>query len=118
MTTSVTGAGHGAANKPRASEIAAAFTGPAVYFVGAVDSQTSIPPSSPPTGNNHVVLPEPLPGPTDNYAIFVTTSDGGGYAYVTDVQDDDNGNLISFDFITQAPGTAWFMVVKKGFRRP
>lgn len=112
--SSVTGTGLGASGKVTTTELAALAIGPAIYAAGSVEAVESGP-SSPPAPVNTVVLPYPLPGPADNYVIMLTTEQAG-YAYVTDIVDDSDGNLTGFSLIAESEGTVMYLIARKGFR--
>lgn len=62
-----------------------------------------------------MVLPYPLPGVADDYAIIVST-ESAGYAYVVNMTDNDDGNLTGFSVVSEGEGTVFWMIVKNGFR--
>lgn len=113
--SSVTGKGGGASGKLTTKELSALAVGPAIYAAGVAAISDLL--ASPPTegSTNSVTLPIPLVGGADAYVVLLTTLNGGK-AYVTSMDDDGDGNFVSFDVSVEADCDVMYMVVKKGFR--
>lgn len=112
---SVTGTGAGASNKLTTKELSALANGPAVQIAGVVESTDSILSSPPTPGVNSVTFPRALTGGSENYIVLLTTLNGG-LSYVTDMDEDANGNFSGFSFSTESECTLMYMVVKIGQR--
>lgn len=114
--SSVTGKGHGSAHKsfkPTLVGLNAISNGPNVCIAGYAESGVSDG-SSPATGNL-IVFSQPLPGNSDNYVVLITTLNGG-HGYVTDMDENENGDFVGFTFITEAECTIMYMITKVGKR--
>lgn len=111
--SSVTGRGTGDSNKYTSKNLAILANGPAIYVAGKVESEDL--PVSPPSIGNEVVFPNPLAGGPDHYIVMLTTQNSG-YAYVDEMNENDDGDFTGFTFVTEAEGTLMYLVVKVGVR--
>ena len=110
--SSATGKGQGAAAKVTTKELSAAFNSPSILIAGLAESSVS---SSPPSSSNEVVFPNAFQGGEENYIVLLTTQNGG-YAYVTDMDEDSDGNFSGFSFTTESSCTLMYLVAKVGQR--
>lgn len=113
MSSSATGKGPGASNKVTTKELAALANGPTIHVTGYVESEDLA--TSPPVTGNSVVFPQPLTGGYENYVVILTTLNGG-YAYVTDMDENSAGNFTGFSFGTEAECSLMYLVAKAGIR--
>lgn len=111
--SSVTGTGVGSSNKVTTLELSKLANAPTIYIAGYVVSEDL--PVSPPSIGNTVVFPNPLMGGTEDYIVMLTTQNSG-YAYVNDMNENDDGNFIGFSFVTESEGTLMYTVIKTGLR--
>ena len=111
--SSVTGVGSGSSNKLTTQGLASLANGPAIIFSGYVESQDIV--VSPPAIGNTIVFPQSLQGSSDNYVVLLTTLNGG-YAYVTDMDENDDGDFIGFSFATEAECSMMYLVTKVGIK--
>lgn len=112
--SSVSGTGPGDSNKPNTSDLASFVNGPLIVATGYAESAEA---ASPPSSTNAVTFPVPLPGGVENYVIMLTTQNGG-YVYVSDTDEDEEGNFTGFSFLTEEDCSVMYMVAKVGFVRP
>ena len=118
MATSVTGvSGAGTSGKYTTTELAILANGPSIFFTGIieVDGSSSSPPSSPPSSTNTLVFPYALVGGAEHYVVLLTTLNGGA-AYVTDTDEDSDGNFIGFSLIAEADCSVMYLVANAGIR--
>lgn len=115
--SSVTGKGVGSSNKATVKDLAIAANGPTIHLSGIINSagMTLSPPSSPPSILNDFVFPYPLSGNATNYVVMLTTVNGG-YAYVSDLNENDDGDFIGFSYVTEAECDLMYMVVSCGIK--
>jgi hypothetical protein len=118
--TSVTGRGLGASKKFTVKDLAILANSPAICVAGSVETSNadggSPPPSSPPAATlNSVTFPVPLEGASSNYVVMLT-SQNGGYAYVTEMTENEAGDFIGFTFMVESDCTLMYMVVSAGTR--
>lgn len=113
--TSVTGQGEGAVRRPSAHQVAVVTLAPTIIFSGIVEATASMmsPPSSPPSSSNTVEFPYVLVGGADEHVILLTTLNAGS-AYVSSMDEDEDGNLSGFSFVSEADGSVMYMVTKVG----
>lgn len=111
--TSVTGVGVGSAERQSIHELTILANAPAIIFAGTVES-TAEEISSPPTAYNYVVFPYAL-GDMDNYVILLTTLNAGA-VYVSDRDEDEEGNFTGFSFVAETEGTVMYIVSRIGSR--
>jgi hypothetical protein len=112
--SSVTGvSGAGMSGKATTNELSKLANGPAIMFSGYVESEDIV--VSPPAIGNTIVFPQPLQGSSDNYVVLLTTLNGG-YAYVTDMDENDDGDFIGFSFATEAECSMMYLVAKVGIK--
>lgn len=111
--SSVTGTGVGASNKLTTTELATLANGPSIYLTGYVESEDIS--LSPPSTGNTIVFPKALEGSADEFVVMLTTLNGG-YAYVTDTDEDDDGNFSGFSFATEAECSLMYLIAKVGIR--
>lgn len=111
--TSVTGKGLGSSNKPTVKDLAIAANGPAIYFAGIIASADII--VSPPITGNTIVFPYPIPGGAENYVVILTTLNGG-HAYVTDLDENSDGDFSGFSFATEAECDLMYAVISCGMK--
>ena len=111
--SSVTGTGPGASNKLTTTELASLANGPTICLTGYVESEDIA--TSPATIGNTIVFPQVLPGSSDDYVVLLTTLNGG-YAYVTDMDENDDGDFIGFSFGTEAECSMMYLVAKAGIK--
>ena len=116
-TATGTEAGPGASNKPTTTELAIQANGPKIVFTGIVDSSGGgeSPPSSPPAATNTVSFPYSLIGGMDKYVILLTSVNGGD-AYVSDRDEDEDGNFIGFSFVSEVEGLVMYLVAEVGVK--
>jgi len=111
---SVTGKGPGSSNKPTSKELAMLANGPAILIAGTAEINGGI--TSPPSSsNNTIVFPKALPGGSENYVVILTTLNGG-YVYISDLDEDADGNFSGFSAIAESECTLMYMVSKVGVR--
>lgn len=127
--SSVTGvSGTGTSGKLTTNELSQLANGPSILIAGIASTGTggdpeSSPPSDP-TGT--VTFPRPLPGngngdPGSCYCVILTTLNGG-YAYVTDMDDQDldgdevDDHFTGFSFIAEEECDVMYIVTKIGIR--
>lgn len=113
--SSVTGKGNGESGKLTSNALSMLANGPMIYVAGSVENTTAGDPVSPPTTDNHVRFPNPLPGPSSDYVVILTTQNAGA-AYVYDMLENDDGDFIGFYATTPTEGLVMYIVVKKGIR--
>lgn len=111
--TSVTGKGKGAANKPTFDEMSVAANGPIIIFTGIVEVTETV--MSPPSPSSVIVFPYPLPGGMDQYVVMLTSINAGA-VYISDRDEDDDGNFTGFSIASEADGEAMYLVAKVGIR--
>lgn len=111
--SSVTGAGSGASNKLTTLELASLANGPSIIVSGYLESEDMA--VSPPASGNTILLPRPLQGSSDNYVVLLTTINGG-YAYITDMDENDDGDFIGFSFLTEAECSIMYLITKVGMK--
>lgn len=112
--SSVTGTGKGDSNKLTTTGLALLENGPVICIVGTSESENGLLPLSPPSPGNSVIFPEPLPGDSDNYCVFLTSQNGGG-AYTAELLE-EGGNFTGFSYVVESLCTVMYMVVRKGVR--
>ena len=115
--SSVTGTGIGSSNKPTVKDLAIAANGPTIHFSGIITSagMTLSPPSSPPSTLSRLTFPYPLTGGASDYVVMLTTLNGG-YAYVSDLDENDDGDFTGFSFVTEAECDLMYLVVSCGIK--
>lgn len=111
--SSVTGTGLGTSGKFTTTELAILANGPNILITGVVESEDNN--SSPPSSGNNIVFPEPLEGGAENYVVLLTTQNGG-YAYISENDEDDDGNFTGFSFMTESECTLMYLVAKIGVK--
>lgn len=111
--TSVTGQGVGEAGKITMRELSILANGPAIFYTDTVEIADVG--SSPPSASNFVVFPAPLPNGADNYVVILTTQNAGS-AYVTSMDENDDGDFIGFHLVGDTDGTVMYLVASKGSR--
>jgi hypothetical protein len=112
MGSSVTGQGLGAAGKFTTTELSILANAPSIIFSGITETTGLM---SPPVSTNNVVFPYPLPGGMDKYVVLLTTINGG-VVYVSDRDEDDDGNFTGFSFVSESDGDVMYLVAKVGVR--
>ena len=115
--SSVTGAGEGSSRKITTTELATLVNAPSIIFTGIIDAGDVVasPPSSPPATNDTVTFPYILTGGADSYVIMLT-SINAGYVYVSDRDEDEEGNFSGFSFVAETEGLIQYLVAKVGSR--
>lgn len=116
--SSVTGKGIGSSNKPTVKDLAIAANGPTIHFSGIIISAgmtLSSPSSSPPSTLSRLTFPYPLSGSPSDYVIMLTTLNGG-YAYVSDQDENDDGDFTGFSFVTEAECDLMYIIVSCGIK--
>lgn len=112
--SSVTGTGLGDAGKPTTNQLSILSNGPSIIFSGVVETVEGI--ASPPDiAANTVVFPYTLPGGAEKYVILLTTLNGGS-AYLSSINEDEDGTVHGFSVQSEAEGTVMYMVTKAGTR--
>jgi hypothetical protein len=110
--TSVTGvSGPGICGKATMNELTQHSLGPQILVAGRTNEGIA---ASPDGWVGTVTLPQPLP-PTDAYCVFLTCW-GASSAWVTDLNTNDDGELVGFDYAADLEGTIMYMVTKTGTR--
>lgn len=120
--SSVTGvSGSGTSGKLTTNELSQLANGPSILIAGVATTNEGFgSPSSPPSYTaGTIVFPKPLPGngngnPGSLYCVILTTI-SGGYAYVTDMTEDDD-NFIGFSFNCESECDVMYIVTKIGIR--
>lgn len=110
---SVTGAGSGDSRKLTTTELAILANAPSILVSGVIRSVEGVPSSPPSSPSAMVVFPTPFPGM--DYNVFLTTKNGGA-AYVTLMDEDDDGNFSGFSVAAETECDVMYMVTKIGFR--
>lgn len=115
--STVTGKGIGSSNKPTVKDLAIAANGPVIHLSGIIASagMTLSPPSSPPSTLSTLTFPYPLTGSSADYVVMLTTLNGG-YAYVSDLDENDDGDFTGFSFVTEAECDLMYMIVSCGIK--
>lgn len=112
--TTTEGTGFGQARKTApVNEIAVLANAPTIIFTGIVAAEEEV--SSPPSASNIVTFPYVLTGDMDNYVIMLTTINAG-YAYVSDRDEDSDGNFSGFSFVVESEGDVMYLVAKVGVK--
>jgi hypothetical protein len=111
--SSVTGTGIGSSNKATVKDLAILANGPTIHFAGIVASEDIA--TSPPSTGNTVTFPYVLEGNADNYVIMLTTQNGG-YAYVSNLHEDEDDNFSGFSFVTEVECDLMYAVINCGLR--
>lgn len=111
--TTSQGVGHGDSNRTTTKELAILANSPAIIFTGIAEAVDNL--SSPPSITNTVVFPYALSGGAENYVVLLTTINGGS-VYVSDTDEDGDGNFTGFSFISEAECSVMYLVSKVGFR--
>lgn len=112
--TSATGTGNGSVRQTSTSELLTNFNSPPnIIFANSIEVTNSL--SSPPSSQNTVTFPYTLQGGANNYVVILTTLNAG-YAYVSSVEENSDGEFTGFTAIAESEGTLMYMVVKKGSR--
>lgn len=111
--TSITGKGLGLCNKATLKDLSLAANGPTIHFAGVVASDDLV--TSPPTTGNTIAFPYPLSGGSENYVVMLTTLNGG-YAYVTDLDENGDGDFSGFSFATEAECDLMYTVIDCGMK--
>jgi hypothetical protein len=110
--SSTTGVGRGSSNKATVKELSALANAPSILIAGVVESEgiAASPPADP---GNEVVFPTPIIGGSENFIVLLTTQNGG-YAYITSMNENDDGNFSGFNFATESECTLMYLVTKIG----
>lgn len=111
--TTSQGTGHGASNKETTQELSILANGPQIIFAGRVEGITPNTSPASETGVNTITFPYVLAGGSDKYVVLLTTVNGGN-VYVSDVDEDGDGNFSGFSFIAEAECTVMYLVTKVG----
>lgn len=106
--SSATGKGNGASNKPGIVQLQE-FSNSVILAAGYAEGSEVV--ASPPGFNNLVEFDVPLEGPSDRYVVMVTTLNGG-YAYVSTMQENDDGNFYRFGVVVEADCNFMYLVAK------
>lgn len=109
--TSVTGKGTGDSNKLTTTDLAILANGPSIIFTGIIEIGSVL--TSPPTTSNTVTFPYPLTGGMDQYVVILTTVNAG-YVYISDRDEDSDGNFTSFTLVCESDGLVMYLVAKVG----
>lgn len=112
--TSATGVGLGSSNKRNINDLDTIANGPSIMFSGIVEADDTLP-TSPPAYGNTVEFPYALNGSANNYVIMLT-SINGGYAYVSDRDENGDGNFSGFTFIAEYESSVMYVVISVGSR--
>lgn len=114
--SSVDGSGQGSSNKLGVKELSILANGPTICIASTALATEEVL-TSPPGGDSQaeVVFPEVLPGGTENYIVLLTPLNVSS-CYVTDMDEDDDGNFSGFSIHAEGPGTIMYLVVKKGIK--
>lgn len=111
--SSVTGKGLGNSKKATTKDLAKLQNGPNIVIAGQFELQNSV--TSPPSAAiNQVVFPKPLNGLASEYAVILTTLNGG-YVYLSSIEESD-GKFTGFHAIAEADCTVMYIVVKSGIK--
>ena len=110
--TSSTGVGIGHCNKADVRQLAIFDNGPNILMSGIA---TSVGMSSPPSETGSVTFTEPFENGSDDYVVMLTSLNAG-YAYVIDMEENEDGKFIGFSFISESEGEVMYLVVSKGIR--
>lgn len=113
---SVTGSGLGSSGKLTSKELATLAMGPSIQIAGTIQTEDGVGSSPPSPEVNSVTFPKALNGGSENYAVILTTLNGG-VSYVTNLDEDDDGNFSGFSFATESDCTLMYIVVKVGQRQ-
>lgn len=109
--TSITGKGLGLCGKATLKDLSLAANGPIIYFSGLVTAGNLA--TSPSSIGNNINFVYPLSGGSHNYVVILTTVNGG-YAYINELNEDDNGDFSGFSFITEAECDLMYIVASRG----
>lgn len=125
--SSVTGAGSGSSGKLTLNDLSQLANGPTILIAGIASTGTGELSESPPSETSGTVtFPKPLPGngngdPGSCYVVMLTTLNGG-YAYVTDMDDQDldgdevDDHFTGFSFTADSECDVMYIVAKVGIR--
>lgn len=111
--SSVSGRGNGASRARTNHQLDMLTNAPYIIFAGTISVSEGV--SSPPIDDDTVVFPYVLTGGHENYAVLLTTLNGG-YVYVSEKNEDEDGNFVGFDMVAETDSDVMYLVVKNGTR--
>lgn len=111
------GTGNGSVENVTTHNLSKVNNGPSILIAGVVSAAELL--SSPPAIGNTVTFQVPLPGLGEEHCVILTTLNGG-YAYVTDMDDQDldedneDDHFTGFSFYTESECDVMYIVTKVG----